>query len=58
MNLPKDNFMLLSYINTKLRDEFSSLKSFCENHNVSIDEIKEKLSAIDYFYNQDENQFK
>lgn len=58
MNLPKDSIMLLSYINTKLRDEFSSLQNFCENYDISADEIKEKLAKINYFYNEEENQFK
>lgn len=58
MNLPKDIAMLLSYTNTKLRDEFSSLKDFCENYNVLEEEIKEKLAKINYFYNEEENQFK
>lgn len=58
MNLPKDPLMLLSYVNTKLRDEFSNLESFCESYNIKYDEIIEKLKAINYFYNREQNQFK
>lgn len=58
MNLPKDPVMLLSYVNTKLRDEFSNLESFCEAYNIKSDEIIEKLKAINYFYNREQNQFK
>ncbi|MDE6238432.1 MAG: DUF4250 domain-containing protein, partial [Muribaculaceae bacterium] len=30
-NLPQDPFILLSYVNTKLRDDYSSLDSMCED---------------------------
>lgn len=58
MNLPKDPVMLLSYVNTKLRDEFSNLESFCEAYDIKSDEIIEKLKTINYFYNREQNQFK
>lgn len=57
MTLPKDPVMLLSLINTKLRDFNSSLDDFCKENNLNEDEIKEKLEMIDYHYNEDRNQF-
>ncbi|MDE6357082.1 MAG: DUF4250 domain-containing protein, partial [Eubacteriales bacterium] len=45
-------------VNTKLRDEFSSLEKFCENYNITKEEINKKLEAINYYYNEEENQFK
>ena len=39
MSLPKDPFILLSFVNTKLRDEFPSLEKLCEN----IEESKEYI---------------
>ena len=50
MILPKDPVMLLSLINTKLRDFNSSLDDFCKENNLNEDEIKKKLEMIDYHY--------
>ena len=55
--LPKDPVMLLSLINTKLRDFNSSLDDFCKENDLNEDEIKEKLEMIDYHYNEERNQF-
>ena len=57
MTLPKDPVMLLSLINTKLRDFNSSLDDFCKENNLNEDEIKKKLEMIGYHYNEDRNQF-
>ena len=57
MTLPKDPVMLLSLINTKLRDYNSSLDDFCKENNLNEDEIKKKLEMIDYHYNEERNQF-
>ena len=43
--LPKDPVMLLSFINMKLRDQYDSLESLCEDFNVSKEEIIEKLKT-------------
>ena len=50
LNLPSDPMILLSFINTKLRDFYPSLDALCEDANISKDEIVKKLSAIDYTY--------
>ncbi len=55
--IPKDPAMLLSFINLKLRDYYSSLEDLCEDLDVAQDEITEKLSGIDYHYDQEKNQF-
>lgn len=57
MTLPKDPVMLLSLINTKLRDFNSSLEDFCKENNLNEDEIKEKLKMIDYHYDKFKNKF-
>ena len=57
MTLPKDPVMLLSLINTKLRDYNSSLDDLCKENDLNEDEIKEKLEMIDYHYNEEHNQF-
>ncbi len=55
--LPKDPIMLLSYVNMKLRDYYSSLKLFCEDLDVDEQEVMDKLSSIGYHYNEKRNQF-
>lgn len=55
--LPNDPVMLLSVINTKLRDYYPSLDTLCEEMGVSLSEIVEKLSLIDYAYDEKRNQF-
>lgn len=55
--LPQDPVMLLSAVNMKLRDRYSSLEDLCEDLDVSSAEICEKLSAIDYHYDASRNQF-
>ncbi len=55
--IPQDPVMLLSYINLKLRDYYSSLDALCEDMDVSKSEIIEKLKSINYEYNKESNQF-
>ncbi len=57
MTLPNDPVMLLSLINTKLRDYNSSLDDFCKEYDLDKEYITEKLSMIDYHYNEERNQF-
>lgn len=58
MNLPKNPFILLSFINTKLRDCYSSLDSLVDDLDVSIEEINDILNSEGYYYNRELNQFK
>lgn len=57
MNLPNDALMLLSVINTKLRDKYSSLDELCEDYNVERKFIENRLKEISYEYNKDLNRF-
>ena len=57
MTLPKDPVILLSLINTKLRDYNSSLDDLCKEYDLDKEYITEKLSMIDYHYNEERNQF-
>ena len=56
--LPKIPTVLLSVINTKLRDRYSSLDELCEDLDESKEEIEKILSSIGYYYNEELNQFK
>ena len=57
MNLPDDAMMLLSVVNTKLRDFYGNLDELCNDMNVDKQEILKKLNAIDYEYNEELNRF-
>lgn len=54
--LPNDPVMLMSVLNLKLRDFYSSLDTLCDDLDVSKSEIEEKLSAAGYKYNEETNQ--
>ena len=56
-NLPNDPVMLLSYVNTQLRDFYSDLDRFCTAFDVDRDAIEKKLELIDYTYDAGTNQF-
>lgn len=56
-NLPNDPMILLSYINTQLRDNFSSLDELCQSLDVEKADIEAKLNTIDYSYNPALNKF-
>lgn len=56
--LKMDSNILLSIINMKLRDFYSSLESLCLDIDLKEEELKEKLSSIGYEYNKEQNQFK
>ena len=56
-NLPNDPMILLSYINTQLRDNYSSLDELCQSLGVERADIEAKLNTIDYSYNPALNKF-
>ena len=56
-NLPKDPMLLLSVVNTKLRDFYDSLDAFCEDLGVNKEELIETLTGIDYEYDETRHQF-
>ncbi len=56
--IPKDPVMLLSYLNTQLRDNYSSLEELCQGMNLNQNQIISKMEEIGYTYNKDGNQFR
>ena len=56
--LPNDPAILLSVINTKLRDQYSSLAALCDDLDVSEEEIINKLKGIGYNYDAAQNRFR
>lgn len=57
MNIPNDPAILLSYINTKLRDEFPDLTELCKALDVDQHQLEKKLALIGYDYNKEKNRF-
>ena len=55
--LPKDPAILLSFVNTKLRDEFSSLEDLCAALDADAADISGTLAALGYHYDSTRNQF-
>lgn len=55
--LPKDPVMLLSFINTQLRDTYESFEEFASAYQVDADATIETLRSIDYEYDISLNQF-
>ena len=53
----KDPNILLSVINTKLRDFYDSLDSLCDDLDYDINEINDILNSIGYYYDSTKNQF-
>lgn len=55
--LPKDPMILLSFVNTQLRDNYNNLEEFCSVYEISKEELTETLKNIDYEYDKAQNQF-
>jgi hypothetical protein len=57
LTLPNDPAMLVSVLNTKLRDFYSSLDELCDDLQADKNEIISKCAVIGYEYNMSKNQF-
>lgn len=57
MIVPKDPFMLLSWINTQLRDHYPTLEELCKTFDLNQEEVTNKLEQVGYTYNSSNNQF-
>jgi len=55
--IPKDPVILLSYVNTLLRDHYPSLEELCADRDMEKEDLIKTLEQIDYFYDEKENQF-
>ncbi|MGN0298084.1 MAG: DUF4250 domain-containing protein [Lachnospiraceae bacterium] len=55
--IPEEPSILLSYVNTLLRDFYPTLDEFCDAMDCSKEDIIEKLKSIDYEYEPDLNKF-
>lgn len=55
MQMMNDEAILLSYVNTKLRDQYSNLQDLCEDLNWDEEELKNRLNQ--YIYEEKYNRF-
>ena len=55
--LLKDPAMLLSVVNTKLRDFYDSLDSLCDDLDAERESVEKTLAGIGYTYDAEKNQF-
>ena len=57
INLSMSSEMLLSIVNTKLRNHTQSLDELCKDHQLDKTKLEEKLKAIGYIYDASKNAF-
>ena len=57
MELPEDPIMLMSVVNTRLRDRYASLDALCDDLNVAREALETSLRAVGYTYDPDANRF-
>ncbi len=58
--IPKDPVILLSYINTQLRDHYSTIDALSDGLDLdaaAMEDICSKLGNIGYNYDPEKNQF-
>lgn len=56
-NLPKDPAMLMSYVNTKLRDDYPSLDALCDDLHIDRPQLEAALAAAGFEYSEANNKF-
>lgn len=55
--MPNDPVMLMSFVNMKLRDFYSSLDELCDDLEINEEELKEKMGKAGFEYNPEANKF-
>ena len=55
--LPQDPIILLSYVNTQLRDRDANLAAFCDRENADEVDLCARLQEVGYTYDADANRF-
>lgn len=58
MQLPNDPVILLSVVNTQLRDHYENLEELAAVCQTSAQAITDRLAQIGYHYDQTLNQFR
>ena len=55
---PKDPMILLSWVNTRLRDEYPTLDALCDDQDLDRAELEKTLEAVGYAYDAAQNRFR
>ncbi len=55
--LPKDPYILLSFVNARLRDQYADLEDLCASLDVNEISLRETLAGLDYHYDPAYHQF-
>lgn len=58
MTLPQDPFILLSFVNTQLRDNFPSLEALCDDAGVTVEDVVSRLEKAGFRYDPEQRQFR
>ena len=56
--LPKDPYILMSYVNQQLRDRQLDLDGFCEDRELDREELERTLAAAGFAYDEQRRQFR
>lgn len=57
MEIPSDPVMLMSYINTKLRDDYLSIHALCDDLELDEQALCDRLHAAGFDYDEAQNRF-
>lgn len=57
MSIPSNPVILLSYLNTQLRDNYTSFTELCKAMDLDENDIKIRLREINYEYDPELNRF-
>ncbi len=55
--IPQDPMMLFSFINMKLRDQYSSLDALCEDMDIDKENLLATLATVGFEYSEENNKF-
>lgn len=55
--LPSDPAMLMSLINMKLRDNYSSLDELCDDMDISREDLMKRLGEAGFEYSEEYRRF-
>ena len=56
--LPQDPVILMSVLNTKLRDGYDSLEALCDDLELDRDRLTDRLHEAGFDYDPKQNQFR
>lgn len=57
MDIPQDPFMLFSFLNMKLRDQYADLDELCDDLHINKEELLAKMAANGWEYSKENRKF-